>query len=182
MVPVQKHWFLQQAGVQGARHFTTRCWCSSSCTTPWGLFLCSKKSHPVPRVRTLPCAYQLSALASAYVPLFQEAKAILPSTGPEISLAANVSWTKPLLVPSGALWNQDSDSWNMLVLFHRCQELSLFSLSCSRDSHYQWWWRDCTAEGVYEQRHLLQRPALCEGFLVRGSVAQLLLKAVGNFT
>lgn len=36
-------------------------------------------------------------------PFIQEAKAILLSTGPETSLAANVSWTESLSVPSGAL-------------------------------------------------------------------------------
>lgn len=35
---------------------------------------------------------------------------------------------------------------------------------------------------MYEQPHLLRGPVLCEGFSVRGSVAQLLLKADGNFT
>lgn len=48
-------------------------------------------------------ALQTAALAGASIPLFKEAKAILPSTGPETSLTANVSWTKSLLVPSGAL-------------------------------------------------------------------------------
>lgn len=52
---------------------------------PGGCFLWSIKSHPVPRVRALPCAHQLSALAGASVLLFEEAKVILPSTGPETS-------------------------------------------------------------------------------------------------
>lgn len=120
-------------GVCTKASISTASWCSASeafhkvvleapeAVHPGGWFMWSKKRHPVPRVRVLPYKQQLCALAGASVPLFKEAKAILPSTGPETSLTANVSWTKSLLVPSGALWNQNlTQIPGMLVLFHLC--------------------------------------------------------------
>lgn len=142
-----------------------------------GWLLWSKKYHPVPRVRALPCKQQLCALAGASIPLFKEAKAILPSTGPETSLTANVSWTKSLLVPSGALLNQNlTQIPGTLALFHLCQEFLLSSPSCVRDSHYEWHGMAAQQEGGTSSI------ASCEGSLVRGSVTQLLLKADRNFT
>lgn len=94
---------------------STASWCSvseafhkavlvlQSLYTLWAGSCGAKSVILCPEVRALPCKQQLCALANASIPLFKEAKAILPSTGPETSLTANVSWTKSLLVPSGAL-------------------------------------------------------------------------------
>lgn len=174
MVSIQKHQFLHQF-LQQVRHSTRQCWYSRGCNTG-GWFLWSKKCHPVPRVKVLPCKQQLCALAGASIPLFKEAKAILPSTGPETSLTANVSWTKSLLVPSGALWNQNlTQIPGTLALFHLCQELLLSSPSCVRDSHYEW------HSMAAQEKGGTSSITSCERSLVRGSVAQLLLKTDRNF-